>query len=186
MFEAAVQIYCGGNWNRANSDNYTSTMCLNAAWMLVSFEGAARSIYFTSTVAWTHGAAALIANHGGLKLCPGANESELEQFYPNNRPRDGIINVSSVHIPQTLSLPAPAQLHAAPVTGTPSVTWWVYLPFAVALMFISRLLVRRSRAKAYGKIHLQDLEENAPGVGAKGDMQDLAGSVLRSEGFYKD
>ena len=185
-FEAAVQIYCGDNWNGTNPDEYTPTMCLNAAWMLVSFEGAAKSIFFTNGVAWTHGAAALIANHAGLKLCPGTNESELEQFYPNSRPRDGIINASSVHIPQTLSLPAPVQLHAAPVTGTPSVTLWAYLPFAVALMFISRFLVRRSRAKAYGKIHLPDLEENTPSVGAKGDMQDLAGSVLRSEGFYKD
>jgi hypothetical protein len=160
---------------------YTETMCLNAAWMMVSFMDVATPIYFTKGVAWTHGAAALIANHDGLRLCPDADE--LPQYHPLGF-LDGDFNASFVRIPQ--SLPAPAQLHAAPVVATPSVILWAYFLFAVALVFIGRLLVQRSRAKAHGKIHLPDLEENAPGVGAKENMQDLSGTVLGAERFYKD
>ena len=187
LFKTRVQNYCGGDWHEVNPDGsartiHTETMCLNAAWMMVSFEDAATQITFNKGVTWTNGAAALIANNGGLRLCP--NAEDLPQHQP---PQNGNLSVLFDRIPQNLSLPAPSKLDAVHASATPLVTLWAYLPFAVVLVFIGRLLVQRSRAKAHGKIRLLDLEENALGVGAKEDMQDLARTVtLGTEGFYKD
>ena len=187
LFKTRVQKYCEDDWHGVNPDGsnrtiHTETMCLNAAWMMVSFEDASTQITFTQGVTWTNGAAALIANNGGLRLCP--DTEELPQHQPL---QDGNLDVSFVRTPQNLSLPTPAKVYAAPVSATPLITFCAYLPFVMVLVFIGRLLVQRSRAKAHGKIRLLDLEENALCVGAKENMQDLARTVtLGSEGFYKD
>lgn len=168
-FGTRVENFCGADWNHAPPDPYTGLMCLNAAWILVSFEKARMQISFTRGN-WNDGAAALIVNHGGLKLCP--EEDELQQFDPDSPRLYGKFNESFDHIPQNLPLPA------VPVAATPLVTLWGYLPFVMGLLFISGLLVQRYRAKAHGKVHLVDLEGERTGGCVR--------SCWDRPGFYKD
>ena len=188
-FNAVVGQYCNNDW--ANEEGwagailpaFTQRHCLIAAAMLNTLGHEPidnmRPIIIRRSLPWTWGAAALIANHGGLKLCP-TDEQELPPFLPP-QPLVGNLNVSLAQIPPTFTPHALVQ--PAIIVPAPSVPLWAYLSFAAALVFIGRLLVQRYRAKALGKISLPDMES---ALGVKGDMRDLGGAVQDLEGFYKD
>ena len=189
-FNAAVSEYCNESWDNVKewvhtlphtSDEFTQRHCLIAATLLHIFSNAPKSVSMKKSEPWTWGAAALIANHGGLKLCHD-DEQELPLFLPPQPwlVGNGNLNVSLAQILPTFTPHAP---QPATIVPAPSVPLWAYLSFAAALMFISRLLVQRSRVKTLGKFFLSDLE-NASGV--KGDMKDLAGTVQGLEGLCKD
>ena len=196
-FNAAVFGYCNQSWDNVRawvdelpehlrSDEFTQRHCLIAASLLHILGDAPnedmKPVSMKTSEPWTWGAAALIANHGTLKLCHD-DDQELPPFLPTQpwQVGNGNLNVSLAQIlptftPHTLVQPAL-------IVPTPSVPLWAYLSFAAALMFIGRLLVQRYRAKALGKISLPDMESAS---GMKGDMKDLAGTVQGLEGFYKD
>ena len=188
-FKEAVEQYCENPWDpngwaRNIPVMFTKRHCLTAAALLHSLGDAPNDdmlkVIINKELSWTWGAAALIANHAGLKLCP--NDAELPEF-PVQEPLvgDGNLNVSLAQIPPT---PTPhALVQPALIVSAPSVPLWAYLSFAAALVFIGRLLVQRYRAKALGKISLPDMESAS---GVKGDMKDLGGTVQGLEGFYKD
>ena len=190
-FNSVVMAYCNNNWAveeqwaGAIDPAFTQRYCLIAAAMLNTLGHAPiqnmRPIIMRKSLPWTWGAAALIANHEGLKLCPDDAE-ELPEFpVPDPLVGDGNLNVSLAHIPPTFTPHALVQ--PALIVSAPSVPLWAYLSFAAALVFIGRLLVQRYRAKALGKISLPDMESAS---GVKGDMKDLGGTVQGLEGFYKD
>ena len=189
-FNAAVLGYCNESWDNVKewvgtlphaSDEYTQRHCLIAATLLHILGDAPKSVSMKKSEPWTWGAAALIANHRGLKLCHD-DEQELPPFLPPQpwQVGNGNLNVSLAQILPTFT---PHASQPATIVPAPSVPLWAYLSFAAALMFIGRLLVQRSRAKAVGKISLPDLENAS---GAKGDMKDFAGTVQGLEGFCKD
>ena len=194
-FNAAVLGYCDESWDNVKewvgtlphiTDEFTQRHCLIAAALLHILGDAPKpvpkAVSMKKSEPSTWGAAALIANHGALKLCHD-DEQELPPFLPPQpwQVGNGNLDVSLAQIPPTFTPHAPMQ-HGF-IMPAPSVPLWAYLSFAAALMLIGRLLVQRSRAKAPGKISLPDLENAS---GAKGDMKDLAGTVQGLEGFYKD
>ena len=196
-FNAAVLGYCTKSWDDvkdwvgmlpgpSGSDEFTQRHCLIAAAMLHILGDAhnqtMKSVYMKKSEPWTWGAAALIANHGTLKLCHD-DEQELPPFLPPQpwQVGNGNLNVSLAQIPPTFTPHALVQ--PALIVSAPSVPLWAYLSFAAALVFIGRLLVQRYRAKALGKISLPDMESAS---GVKGGMKDLGGTVQGLEGFYKD
>ena len=186
-FRAAVEGYCQSNWadiSWAHNDEHRDTRCLNAVWLWRTFDNDPipdRPVYFISKPSWTQGAAALISNHSGLRLC--GMPAELPPYEPPEaKDLDGNANVSFDQTPQNLALPASAQ--PAPITSTPfaPTMWAYYLSFAVLFILITRRLVQRSRPKALGTISLQDLEGDALAVGEKvWEMEDQG-----LGGFYKN
>lgn len=187
-FNAAVLGYCNESWDNVKewvgtlpyaSDEYTQRHCLLAATLLHILKDAPKPVSMRKSEPWTWGAAALIANNRGLKLCHD-DEQELPLFLAP-QPWHAGKNGSLAEIPPTF--PPHAFVQPALIIRTPSIPLWAYLSFAAALMLIGRLVVQRYHAKALGKICLPDMESAS---GAKGDMKDLAGTVQGLEGFYKD
>lgn len=180
-FNDALRPYCRGNWadlKWAHNDPFRSTRCLNAAWMELTFGPVlvkGRVVDFSLQADWPRGAAALIRNHGGLRLC--ADADDLPPYLAQDL--DGNAHVSfGAQILQNLDLLEPAQ--PASDTSTLFVPLWIYyLPFAVLFIFITHRLVQRSRAEK--AIALPDLE-NALARGEKvRDMEDRG-----LGGTYKD
>ncbi|KAF5372299.1 hypothetical protein D9615_009238 [Tricholomella constricta] len=187
-FTGAVTKYCSSDWAKipwVAGDNdrtnaFAANRCINAAWMLMLLHderhglGLEMTQYDTwkgllrfpttpnlaSRSSWTMGAAALVARHGELRLCPAAYQDvdEQAQLLP-------IIatNVTTAHTIPTLSrTPLPVELPAKlPAANffTPPATVIAYVLVAIFFAVIGyqrRRLSRLSRVSS----RVEDPQEN--------------------------